>query len=126
MGMIGGSTNNSSNITLQNAASSFPSSLNPLHMPASSKGRLSKYNLTLSAVNAQRYCAHHNGREVDRVKTVRCTSFGQPRNWHQMVTMIPVNPFGPPNSPLRNPMPPSAETPTCIGLNAGRGKPYMP
>ena len=78
------------------------------------------------AVNAQRYCAHHNGREVDRVKTVRCTSFGQLRNWHQMVTMIPVNPVSPPNSPLRNPMPPSAETPTCIGLNAGRAKPYMP
>jgi hypothetical protein len=85
----------------------------------------SKYNLTLSAVNAQRYCAHHNGREVDRAKTVRCTSLGQPRNWHQMVTMIPVNPVSPPNSPLRNPMPPSAGTPNCIGLSAGRAKPYM-
>ena len=77
------------------------------------------------AVNAQRYCAHHNGREVDRVKTVRCTSFGQLRNWHQMVRMIPVNPVSPPNSPLRNPMPPSAGTLNCIGLSAGRAKPYM-
>ena len=55
-------------------------------------------------------------------KTVRWTSFGQPRNWHQMTATIPTRPVSPPSSPLRNPIPMSAGTPPCTGSSAGRAR----
>lgn len=54
-------------------------------------------------------------------KTVRCTSFGQPRNWHQMVTMIPVSPVSPTKQPVKDSdADVGPELPNCTGLNAGR------
>src|SRR4051812_28353756 len=109
-------TSKSSSITLRNAtSSSLPYSLNPIHKPNSSTGRPSIYNLAVSAVTAPAtlndtalitMAARLTGWE-----TVRCMSFGQPRNWHQMVTMIPVSPVSPPSTPFENPMAMSAATP---------------
>src|SRR5258707_1329778 len=86
--------------------------LPPIQVPACSIGKPSRNSFTISAVSAP--LAPSQAAVMALVammtgwKTVRCMSLVQPRNWHQMTTMIPPGPVSPPSSPLRNPIPMSA------------------